>query len=131
MTYTAYDGTKPDAATQTLTQMGQSERDNLNAMRDYLATFGAMPGFDMSVSGGTAEQPAILYFKRGTEWIKVVQTWGTAGGEAGNVTKEAYYYSANSGGAWDGMADGAGKYVLTYTYDGSSNCTATTWGSTP
>lgn len=129
--YPPFDDTTPDGSTQTLTQMGQSTRDNLAAMRDYLATFGAMPGWNMSQSGGTAWEPAIIYLKRGAEWIKVVQTWGTTGGEAGNVTKEAYYYSANSGGAWDAMADGDGKYVLTYTYDAGSNCTATNWGSTP
>lgn len=131
MAYTAFDATKPDATTQTLTQMGQSMRDNARAVRDYLATLGALPGWNYSVSGGSAEQPAIAYYKNGVEWIKVTLTWGTTGGSAGAVTKAVYQYSANSGGAYDNMVDAAGNYVLNLTYDTAGNCTATTWGSTP
>jgi hypothetical protein len=131
MAYTAYDGAKPDAATQNGTQFAASTRANLQAMRDYLATLGALPGFNYSVSGGSAEQPAELYYKRSTEWIKTVLTWGTTGGESGNVTKAAFYYSSNSGSAYDGMADASGNYVQTLTYDVNGNLTSTTWGATP
>lgn len=126
MAYTALDTSKPDAATQAGTAFGSSARSNLVAIRDCIAAMGMAQGFDYSTSGGTAAEPAQLYFKRSTEWIKVVLTWS-----GGNVTKAAFYYSSNSGGLYDGMADAGGKYVLTLTYDGSGNCTATSWGSTP
>jgi hypothetical protein len=131
MAYTAYDGAKPDAATQNGTQFASSTRSNFQALRDYLAAFGALPGFNYSVSGGTAAQPAELYYKRSTEWIKIVLTWGSSGGSDGNVTKAAFYYSSNSGSAYDGMADASGNYVQTLAYDASGNLTTTTWGSTP
>lgn len=126
MAYTALDVSKPDAATQNGTQVCQSIRDNLRGMRDMLAAMGMVQGFNYSVSGGTASEPAQQFYKRGTEWIKVVLTWAS-----GNVTKAAYYYSSNSGGAYDPMADASGSYVLNITYDGSLNVTSSTWNATP
>lgn len=131
MTYASLDVAKPDASSQNGTQFAMSTRDNLRALRDALVATGIVQGFDYSTSGGTAEQPATLYYKRSTEWMKVVLTWGTSGGESGNVTKAAYYYSSDSGSTYSNMADAAGKYVVTLTYDSNGNCTATTWGSTP
>jgi hypothetical protein len=131
MAYPLLDTAKPDWATQTGTQLAKSIRDNMLVMRDYVASMGMLPGWDYSVSGGTAEQPAILYLKNGVEWVQITLTWGTTGGSNGNVTKAVYKYSANSGGAYDNMADSAGKYVLNLTYDAVGNVTATTWGSTP
>jgi hypothetical protein len=131
MTYTAYDPALPDAATQNGTAFAGSTRANLQAMRDVIVAMGGMPGFNYSVSGGTAEQPASLFYKRGAEWIKVDLTWGTTGGADGNVTKAAYYYSSTSGGAYDGMVDGAGNYVQAMSYDSNGNLTTTTWSATP
>ena len=131
MTYTALDTAKPDWTTQTGTQLAQSIRDNVRALRDNLVATGLVPGFDYTPAGGTAEQPAQFFFKRGTEWIRIDVTWGSSGGSDGSPTKLAYYYSSNSGGAYDGMADAAGKYVLSISYDASGNVTATTWGLTP
>lgn len=106
-------------------------RKNIMALRDILVAGGMVQGFDFSTSGGTAEQPADILYKKGTEWIKITLTWGTTGGEDGNVTKAVFRYSSNSGVGYDGMADDAGEYVMTLTYDANGNCTATTWGSTP
>lgn len=131
MSYTALDVSKPDATSQNGTAFAASTRDNIRTLRDALVAFGAVQGFNYSYTTGTADQPTTTLYKRGTEWIKSVLTWGTAGGEAGNVTKRALYYSSNSGVAYDPMADASGNYVLTLTYDGSGNCTATSWGSTP
>ena len=103
----------------------------ITGYRADLSLLGAVPGFNYSVLGGTAEQPAELYYKRNTEWIKVVLTWGVAGGETGNVTKSAYYYSSNSGGAYSNMIDSNNNYVQTFAYDVNANITTTTWGSTP
>jgi len=130
MAYTAFDSTKP-VGTQTGTAFATSTRANILALRDAIAAMGSVQGFNYSYTTGTADQPTTILFKRSTEWIKLVLTWGTTGGEAGNVTKAAYYYSSNSGGAYDGMADAAGYYVMTLTYDSNGNLTATTWGSTP
>jgi hypothetical protein len=120
MAYTAFDATKPDATAQTLTQMGQSMRDNARAVRDAVVAGGAA-GWNQTASGGTAEQPAQLLWAKGTEQIKAALTWGTTGGAAGNVSVAVYSYSANSGGTWDTMG------TETMTYDTAGNCTAIAW----
>lgn len=120
MPYPQFDPTKPDAATQNGTQVAQAIRDNLMALRDMVIN-GTFVGFNMSVSGGTAEQPAIIYRKKSTEWLKAAITWGTVGGEAGNPTVIVYSYSANSGVAYDTIG------TVTIAYDASGNVTTTTW----
>lgn len=140
MAYTAFDGAKPDASTQNGTAFAQSTRDNLLALRDALVTTGIVQGFNYAPTGGTAEQPATAYWKRSTECVKAVLTWGTSGGEDGNVTKAALYYApdeshgsfpTSTNGTYSAMADASGNYVVTMTYDSNGNCTASTWGSTP
>jgi hypothetical protein len=121
MAYTLFDPTTPDATTQTLTQMGQSERNNLKAVRDACIMGGGFYGFNLAVSGGTADQPALLTYSKGTEKIKAALTWGTTGGEAGNITVVAYSYSADSGSTWATIG------TKTITYDANANVTATTW----
>ncbi len=121
MPYTPFDPTKPDATAQTLTQMGQSERDNMRAIRDAAIMGGGFYGFNLAVSGGTADQPALLTYDKGVERVKAALTWGTVGGEAGNVTVAVYSYSADSGATWNTIG------TKTVTYDANSNVTATTW----
>jgi hypothetical protein len=121
MAYTLFDPTTPDATTQTLTQMGQSERSNLKAVRDACIMGGGFYGFNLAVSGGTADQPALLTYTKGTEKIKAALTWGTTGGEAGSVTVAVYSYSADSGNTWVTIG------TKTITYDANANVTATTW----
>lgn len=130
MAYTALDVTKPTVA-QTRQAAVDAARANQAALRDAAITGGLVQGFNYSVLGGTAEQPAQVFLKRGAEWIRLDLTWGVSGGSAGNVTKAAYYYSANSGGAYDPMADVSGNYVSTLAYDASGNLITTTWGATP
>lgn len=141
MAYTAYVSTLPDPATQAGTAFGQRTRDNIRAMRDVIAATGMLQGFDYRYTAGTAEQPTTMYYVRNAsdESIKVVVTWGTAGGEAGNVTKMAFYYASNetglpagaANGTYDAMADAGGYYVCTLSYDSSGNCTQTAWSATP
>ncbi len=119
MAYTAYDGTHPDASSNGTTFATEC-RQNFAAMRDAVV-LGVMKGWNYSVAGGTAEQPAELYLKDGTEWIKQAVTWGTTGGEAGNATVIVASYSANSGSAYDTIG------TLTIAYDASGNVTSTTW----
>lgn len=120
MAYTAFDATKPDAATQNGTQFAQAIRNNQAAMRDAIVT-GSMPGFNYSVSGGTPEQPAIIYYKKGADWVRITLTWGTTGGADGNVTVAVLASSANSGGVYDTIG------TQTMTYDLNGNVTATNW----
>lgn len=119
MAYVPYDSTKPTTA-QTRQAAIDSIRANQMADRDA-NIIGAFKGFNYSVSGGTAEQPAITYRKNGTEWLRATLTWGTTGGENGNVTVAVYAYSANSGGAWDTIG------TCTIAYDANGNVTTTTW----
>ena len=137
MPYVAYTSTLPDPATQAGTAFGESTRDNLRALRDTLAATGLVQGFNYSATGGTAEQPLTLFYRRvaNNECVKVVLTWGSSGGESGNVKTATYYYASDESGTLPGspvgtyvaMADTGGKYIVTMTYDSSGNCTATTW----
>lgn len=121
MTYPVFDPTIPDATAQTLTQMGTSERNNMKSLRDACIMGGGFYGFNLAASGGTASQPALLTYRKGTERVKAALTWGTAGGEAGNVTVAVYSYSADSGSTYTTIG------TKTVTYDSSANVTATTW----
>lgn len=126
MSYTLFDGALPNGASQNGTAFGQSARDNLNAVRDACIMGGGFPGFNLAVSGGTAEQPTQLLYSKGTERVRVTLTWGTTGGEAGNVTVAVYAYSANSGADYTTTPNGA-IGTLTITYDASANVVSTLW----
>lgn len=121
MTYTAFDPLKPDASTQNGTQFAQSTRDNLRTIRDAVIMGGGFYGWNMAAAGGTAEQPATITYSKGTERVRATLTWGSTGGEAGNVTVAVYAYSSNSGTDYDTIG------TNTIAYDGSGNVTATTW----
>lgn len=121
MAYTFYDPTKPDAATQSGTAFGASVRNNLNAIRDAAVMSGSFFGFNFAASGGTADQPALLTYSKGTERVKSALTWGTVGGEAGNVTVAVYSYSANSGTTYDAIG------TKTVSYDANANAVSTAW----
>ena len=131
MAYTPFNAAVPTVA-QTRQAAVDAMRTNIQAMRDCLVGTGIVQGFNYSVSGGTASQPALLLYKRAAEWIKVALTWGSTGGEDGNVTKMAFYYSSDSGSNYYGMADVTnGYYVCTIAYDADGNVTTTAWGLTP
>ena len=121
MPYTAFDSTKPDATAQTLTEMGQSERNNFLAIRDAVIMGGGFYGWNLAVAGGTASQPATLTYSSGTERVRASLTWGTTGGEAGSVTVAVYAYSSNSGTDYDTIG------TKTVTYDVDGNVTSTSW----
>lgn len=124
MAYTAFDSSKPDPSTQAGTAFGTSTRANLAALRDCIAALGAVQGWDMAPSGGTAEEPTTILYSRGTERIRLTLTWTSS-----NVTKVRYEYSSNSGSSYDNMADAAGEAYQNITYDGSGNVTAISWGT--
>ncbi len=116
MPYTAFDQTKPDAATQNGTAFGTSTRSNLNAIRDACIMGGGFPGWNMSKSGGSASEPAQIIYAKGTERVRASLTWA-----GGLVTQSVYAYSANSGGLYETIG------TVTLTWDGSNNLTSTTW----
>ena len=121
MTYTAFNEAKPDStAAGGMPVYSQAIRDNLQALRDAVI-MGALAGWAMTPSGGTAEQPTTLTYSKGTERIKAALTWGTTGGESGNVTQSVYSYSSNSGTSWDVIG------TRTVSYDANSNVTGTAW----
>ncbi len=120
MTYTAFDDTLPNAATQNGTTAMQSVRDNLRAMRDAVV-FSAFPGWNFSKSGGTAEMPAIILYSKSTDRLRVSLTWGTTGGATDNVTVAVYEFSSNSGSSYDAIG------TCTVTWDAAGLITATTW----
>src|SRR4030067_186587 len=96
MAYTAFDPTKPDPATQTGTAFGTSARNNDKALRD--ADFiGGESGGTYSQSGGTASEPTTQLWSKGTERIRLSATFGTTGGENGNLTAGTLAYSTDPG----------------------------------
>ena len=123
MPYTAFDRTKPDATTQAGTAFGASAKSNLLALRDS-AVASTMQGWNYSYTG-SASEPTTVVWSFGTERVQETYTWGTDG----SVSKVAYRYSSNSGTAYDPMADASGNFVHTFTYDGSGNLTASSWGT--
>lgn len=120
MAYTPFDPSKPDGTDDGPTVITDINK-QLLAMRDAVVMGGGFFGWNLTVSGGTAAQPTTLTYANSTERVKAVLTWGTVGGEAGNVTQAVYSYSSNSGGAYDTIA------TKTITYDANGYVTDTSW----
>lgn len=117
MPYDHYDYTLPDPSIQDGDEVFNSIRINLNAMRDSIVIQGFV-GWNYTPSGGTADQPAVfLYSKEHAsgewEYIKGEVTWGTSGGEDGNVTQVVYSYSTD-----DITYVAMGTKTITYDADG-------------
>lgn len=123
MARTAFDATKPDAATQNGTTFGASAVANDKALRDCIVS-GQMEGFVFSATNGTgtAAQPQYFYWKNGTTWIRATNTWESTGDKDGNLTTQLWELSTNSGGAYDTIVTEG------FTYDASGNLLTTTAG---
>ena len=117
MAYTDFEDSKP-VDTDTEPDVVDDTRNNLMALRDMLV-MGAMPGWDMAPSGGTAAEPAYLLYSKNdtTEAIKAVLTWSN-----GNVTQIVFHYSTDDFSASDETIG-----TESITYDASDNVTAITW----
>jgi Neuraminidase (sialidase) len=129
MAYIDYDDNQPVPSGATLGTVMTNTRNNLRAMRDAcLAMAGGFVGWDWDSYDSndatppvlTPDQPAYLIWSKGTLRVKAVLTWGTTGGEAGQVTRIVYSYSADSGSTWDVLKGGSinGYYDFTYNTDG-------------
>lgn len=122
MAYTSFVDNKPD-----ITDAGQDviddTRENIMALRDAIAS-GRLEDWDMTTSGGTAEEPGVLQWRdgqgSGTDRVRATITWGTSGGADGNPTVIVYAFSIN-GSTWDTIG------TLTITYDANGNVTASAW----
>lgn len=120
MAYVPFDTAEPDPSTESITEFGTATRANFAALRDAVI-MGTVAGWDMTPSGGTAEEPGTLTYDKSTERVKAVITWGSSGGEDGNPTQVVYSYSSNSGTDYDTIG------TLTISYDTSGNVTGTAW----
>ena len=69
----------------------------------------------------TVGQPQALSYTKGTERVRAALTWGTTGGELGNVTVANYSYSSDSGATYSNIG------TNTITYDSGGNVLSTLW----
>ncbi len=120
MAYTEFDEDGPDGSTGTGATVITTIKNNDNALRDAVVA-GALVGWDLTPSGGTAEQPAVLTWDKGSERVKADLSWGSSGGADGNVTQVILSYSSNNGTDYDTMGTG------TISYDSNGNFTGQTW----
>ncbi len=125
MAYEWFDVNKPDIADAGSSVVDEA-RETVMALRDAVI-MGHIASWDLTIveGGGDAEEPDELKYSDGTggttEWIKAVLTWGTTGGEDGNITVEVWSYSADNESSYDTIG------TRTITYDGSGNVTAEAW----
>ena len=123
MAYTFFNENTPDASTQSITEICDSTRENLAALRDAIITTGLVYGWDSeSQDTGEVTPPAdptksdqIMYDK-GTERVRVSMTW-----TGDLVTVMLLEYSDNAGTDWDAIG------TVTITYDGSDNFFPKSW----
>ena len=114
MAYTQFADSKPVASDNGLTVIDDT-RNNLMAMRDNLIT-GAAAGWSYTPSGGSATEPAVMTYAKGTERLRATITW-----TSGNPTQIVYAYSSNSGSTYDTIG------TKSITYDADSNVTGASW----
>ena len=128
--YAPFEEGKPDPATQNGLNAFDSTRENMEALRDAVV-MGTMSGWNLAVSGGTAEAPTQYLYTLGTQRVRATLTWGTSGGADGNVEKVKYEYSSD-GSTWDDMGSATNPTYSTVTisYDADSNVTGTGWAAT-
>jgi len=114
MAYVPFVEDTPDI-TDTGAVVIDNTRENLMALRDACVV-GALVGWDMAASGGTAAEPAqILYTHNvSAELLRLTVTWAS-----GRPSVVVYAY--DGGGGYDTIG------TWTATYDGSGNLTAETW----
>lgn len=96
---------------------GASTRENLYAVWTSVA-MGMLPAFDLTVSGGTAEQPTTFLFSNASEGspeggqrIRGVVTWGADG----NISTIVWSVSQDSAGSYATVA------TQTFSYDSNGN----------
>jgi hypothetical protein len=126
VSYVPFDDTKP-AGSDTGAQVPGFINVNEKALRDAIVAGGMLKGYELSVSGGTAAQPALFYLKKngGSVWLRGTPTWGSGAGQDGNITAMAWDLSINSGSDYT-TAPGGSIGTSTFSFDSSGNLTTVT-----
>jgi hypothetical protein len=134
MAFVPYNPNVPDAATQNITQITESIRQNFAALVDYIVAFGGIPGWNSEVQdsdgspSSTPETPDQWMYSKNTERIKVVLTYITLGPASSNIETAQFFYSADSGNTWETMGDTSfPNALLTLTYDGNGYFINSSW----
>lgn len=125
MALVAFDNANPSGG-QAGTALPASALGNDKALLDAVI-FGQMPGWVFSVSGGTASEPAQMHWRNAAlnVWFRASITWGTTGGNNGQMTAITWEKSINGGVDWTSGTGGSyGSEVL--SYDASGNLQTTT-----
>ena len=101
---------------------------NDNALADELSQFG-MLGWAQTVTY-SGSQIASIVASQGVFRTRIDFTYVASGPATGKVNTETHYWSNDSGSTW-ALRTNSGLSVtnglLTYSYDGSGNCTGATW----
>ena len=125
MAYTEFDSTKPDLATQSITNYSASVKGNDIALLDQLVTVGQLPGWDYAVTGGTTDKPTqIIYTYSATIKVRVNMTYD--GSDRISTFKAQ---KTINGSTWDDMSYN-GKDTATFAYDGNGYLSTVTWSNT-
>lgn len=133
MPYIPFNETTPEPA-QEGPEVLASTRENLAALRDDVVK-GNATGWNMQTqdSDGSSppsvpSQPEQLLYSKGVLRIRLSLTWGTVGGEAGNVTQVFQEFSVNSGALYEPMiTPDAPSGIKTISYHADGTPLSTNW----
>lgn len=123
MAYNHFTNNKPSGADDGPDVVADIEK-NLQALRDMIAASGGLPGWDYAKTDGTgsAEQPQYMTWAYDANVkIRATLTWGTTGGEAGNVTGIVWDYTEDNFSTTDNIG------TQTLAFDANGNPTTITW----
>ena len=101
---------------------------NDNAIMDECAMFGAL-GWADAITIASSQITQIVW-SRGVYRVKVAFTYLAAGPATGKVDYETHTWSNDSGASYTARTDTPNSVTLgklTYSYDGSGNCTGSAW----
>ena len=104
-----------DAVNESLDAPAVAEEPTAPVMDASQIRAGVLDGWDVLASGDEADQPTTLTYTRDGAEVTAELTWGTTGGEDGNVTVVEYSYAA------------AVIATRTITYDVDGNVTTVAW----
>lgn len=119
MTYQHFDHTKPDPASQNVSQACDSMRSNLRAVAQGVVT-GSMALWNVVLTGDPWA-PSVITHSNGAERYRETLTYGTSGGSDGVVVSDEVHYSSDSGSTWTAVS------TMTVTYNADGYVTAITW----
>jgi hypothetical protein len=99
-----------------------------------LSNSGFLHGWNISLSGGSADQPLYVIWSKGLKKVRVELTWGTTGGAIGNVTRCIVSYSNDNGFSWSvykGIDDNGDEILenghFTISYDSNGYFVSGIW----